>query len=117
MSSKTLHTVQTDGLLQFRQELKPNDGDAVRTLAETTGFFFPEEIDIAVELVKSASQRGHQVVIASGSPRSMDRWPGTLVLGLSHVQNRVLISTGSLYETNCEGMVSGKNFSSCVMIP
>jgi len=35
----------------FRTEVRPADREAVRDVLESSGFFYPEEIDVAVELV------------------------------------------------------------------
>ncbi|MEX0703578.1 MAG: GNAT family N-acetyltransferase [Planctomycetales bacterium] len=44
--------------LDFRTELRPGDRDAVREIVASTGFFRPEEIDVAVELVDERLARG-----------------------------------------------------------
>jgi GNAT superfamily N-acetyltransferase len=46
----------------FREEVRPSDARDVREITESSGFFYPEEIDIAVELVEEGLARG----IASG---------------------------------------------------
>jgi GNAT superfamily N-acetyltransferase len=42
----------------FRAEVLPADRDAVRAILESSGFFYPEEIDVAVELVDERLARG-----------------------------------------------------------
>jgi GNAT superfamily N-acetyltransferase len=42
----------------FREEVRPADAGAVRRLVEATGFFHPEEIDIAQELVDERLAKG-----------------------------------------------------------
>lgn len=46
------------GDLQLRSGLLPGDEDVVRELVASTGFFHPEEIDIAVELVAERRAKG-----------------------------------------------------------
>jgi len=44
--------------LTYRTEVRPEDRQAVRAILESTGFFYPEEIGVAVELVEERLQRG-----------------------------------------------------------
>ena len=44
--------------LQLRYDVTPADRDAVRELCESTGFFYPEETDVAVELVDERLAKG-----------------------------------------------------------
>ena len=47
---------------EVRREIRPSDREAVRTLLETTGFFNPEELAVAMELVDdrlSLGDRSH----------------------------------------------------------
>jgi len=44
--------------LKFREDLASEDVERVRRLVEITGFFSPEEVDIAAELVDERLQRG-----------------------------------------------------------
>lgn len=44
--------------MRWRYELQESDGAAVRQLVAATGFFSPEEVDIAVELVAERLARG-----------------------------------------------------------
>ncbi len=46
----------------FRDEVLPADREAVRSILESSGFFYPEEVDVAVELVDERLARG----LASG---------------------------------------------------
>jgi len=46
--------------LQFRTELRVSDRDGVRALVAATGFFSPEELLVAVELVDETLARGTQ---------------------------------------------------------
>lgn len=45
-------------MLHFREELLPSDAGAVRRLVTATGMFRPHEVDVAVELVDEALNRG-----------------------------------------------------------
>lgn len=44
--------------LTFRHEIVPEDAERVRKLVEITGFFNPEEVEVAVELVVERQARG-----------------------------------------------------------
>ena len=44
--------------LILREEVRPEDRDAVRRLVTSTGFFFPHEIEVAVELVDERLSKG-----------------------------------------------------------
>jgi D-alanine-D-alanine ligase len=44
--------------MSFRHVVEPRDADRVRKLVSATGFFRPDEIDIAVELVAEALAKG-----------------------------------------------------------
>ncbi len=44
--------------LAYRAEVRPEDRQAVRAILESTGFFYPEEIGVAVELVEERLERG-----------------------------------------------------------
>jgi GNAT superfamily N-acetyltransferase len=61
----------------FRDTVLPSDPVSVRVLVDSTGFFYPDEIDIAVELVQERLDRGetsdYHFVFATG--------PGGEVLG------------------------------------
>ncbi len=48
--------------LSIREEVRPGDRAAVRAIVESTGFFYPDEIDIAEELVIERLEQG----LASG---------------------------------------------------
>jgi D-alanine-D-alanine ligase len=56
------HTpITKTGLLQqfkLRQEVMPSDAQAIRRLTESTGFFYPYEVDVAEELVLDRLARG-----------------------------------------------------------
>ena len=56
--------------MSFRSELRADDAAAVRALVEATGFFRPDEADIAVELVEETLTRGasagYQFLFADG---------------------------------------------------
>jgi GNAT superfamily N-acetyltransferase len=47
---------------QFRDDVRPSDRESVPAILEATGYFRPDEIDVAVELVEERLARG----IASG---------------------------------------------------
>jgi GNAT superfamily N-acetyltransferase len=44
--------------LHYRNQVRPEDRQAVRAILESTGFFYPEEIAVAEELVEERLQRG-----------------------------------------------------------
>jgi len=44
--------------LSYRHEVRSGDRQAVRAILESTGFFHPEEVTVAVELVEERLQRG-----------------------------------------------------------
>jgi ribosomal protein S18 acetylase RimI-like enzyme len=44
--------------LVFRREVRPSDPGAVRSIVDSTGFFYPIEIPVAVELVEEKLQLG-----------------------------------------------------------
>jgi D-alanine-D-alanine ligase len=46
----------------FREKVKPEDAENVRRIVESSGFFSPEEVGVAVELVEERLNRG----LASG---------------------------------------------------
>lgn len=54
--------------LRLRDDVRPNDRDAVRTLVERTGFFSADEVEVAIELVDEHLARGtasgYQFVLA-----------------------------------------------------
>lgn len=45
-------------LLTLREEVRPGDCQVVRQIVESTGFFSPAEVDVAVELVEEHLSRG-----------------------------------------------------------
>lgn len=49
---------QHEAAPRWRYEVLPGDRDAVRRLTESTGVFYPFEIDVAVELVDERLARG-----------------------------------------------------------
>jgi hypothetical protein len=44
--------------ITYREDLKPSDIDQVQPLVESSGFFSPEEISIAIELVEERLSKG-----------------------------------------------------------
>jgi D-alanine-D-alanine ligase len=46
------------GSFVFRREVVPGDRQAVRELLESSGYFYPEEVEVAVELVEERLARG-----------------------------------------------------------
>jgi D-alanine-D-alanine ligase len=50
--------VNGDPSLTYRSEVRPGDRREVRAILESTGFFYPEEIETAVELVDERLRRG-----------------------------------------------------------
>ena len=61
--------------LTLRQEVRPTDIETVRTIVESTGMFYPYEVDIAVELVQERLNRGP----ASGYFFVFAEWDGQVV--------------------------------------
>jgi ribosomal protein S18 acetylase RimI-like enzyme len=53
-SSESTHNI----LPTLRGQVAPADRDAVRRIVEATGFFRPDEVDVAVELVDEALAKG-----------------------------------------------------------
>jgi ribosomal protein S18 acetylase RimI-like enzyme len=45
---------------RFRDVVLPTDRDAVRAIVEDTGFFHPDEVDVALELVDDRLARGNE---------------------------------------------------------
>jgi ribosomal protein S18 acetylase RimI-like enzyme len=58
MSHKTRMETASQNPWTFRYEVTPADRDAVRRIVESTGFFNPAEVDIAVELVDERLAKG-----------------------------------------------------------
>lgn len=44
----------------FRQNLKPNDNKEIREITKETGFFYPDEVDIAEELALINLEKGEK---------------------------------------------------------
>lgn len=44
--------------IELRYEVRPDDVATVRRIVESTGFFYPAEVDVAVELVEERLKRG-----------------------------------------------------------
>lgn len=44
--------------ISYREEVIPNDQQSVRDVLDSTGFFYPAEIDVAVELVQERLAKG-----------------------------------------------------------
>jgi ribosomal protein S18 acetylase RimI-like enzyme len=44
--------------LEFREEVKPEDCESVRWIVESSAFFSPEEVQVAVELVEERLRKG-----------------------------------------------------------
>lgn len=44
--------------MNFRREVDAADGEAVRRIVDGTGFFYPDEVDMAVELVQARLETG-----------------------------------------------------------
>jgi len=44
--------------MKFRYEVLPSDREDVRRIVESTGFFYPDEVDMAVELVQARLDQG-----------------------------------------------------------
>lgn len=44
--------------LTFRTEVRPSDRDAVRRIVESSGYFNPDEVDVAVDLVDENLAKG-----------------------------------------------------------
>jgi GNAT superfamily N-acetyltransferase len=52
------HATVPPGGMQWRYEVRPEDREAVRRIVHSSGFFSPQEIDVAVELVDERLCRG-----------------------------------------------------------
>jgi len=69
------------GKLFFRYEPRTSDREQIRRIVESTGFFFPYEVDVAVALLETRleegeSASGYSFVFAEKSPRqSMESSP------------------------------------------
>lgn len=46
--------------MEFRYTLEPADPDRVRAIVKSSGFFNPEEIEVAVELVEERLEKGEK---------------------------------------------------------
>jgi ribosomal protein S18 acetylase RimI-like enzyme len=46
------------GSVEFREEVKPEDCESVRRIVESSGFFSPDEVRVAVELVEERLSKG-----------------------------------------------------------
>ncbi|GET29645.1 GNAT family N-acetyltransferase [Prolixibacter sp. SD074] len=46
--------------IAFRQEVRPSDYDAVKRILASTGFFRPDEVDVALELIQEYLTRGDE---------------------------------------------------------
>ena len=44
--------------MTFRYQVLPTDRDEVRRIVDSTGFFYPDEVDMAVELVQAHLEQG-----------------------------------------------------------
>jgi len=53
------HAVRHDAV-QYRDDVRPQDRDAVREIITSSGFFSPGEVEIAVELVETRLAQGLQ---------------------------------------------------------
>ncbi|MBM4271608.1 MAG: GNAT family N-acetyltransferase [Deltaproteobacteria bacterium] len=49
-----------DQIITYRSEVRPSDREHIRQLVEATGFFSPQEIDIAIELVEERLAKGNR---------------------------------------------------------
>lgn len=58
MANPTALDLSAVSACSIRQHVRPDDAAAVRTIAASTGFFSDEEVDIAVELLDDALERG-----------------------------------------------------------
>jgi GNAT superfamily N-acetyltransferase len=50
----------TNGVVNFRQEPRTSDGEAIRRIVHSTGFFRPDEVDVAVELLEERIAKGEK---------------------------------------------------------
>lgn len=60
--------METDKLI-FREALRENDTEAIRKIVESSGFFYQDEVEVAVELVrenlnKGAIESGYYFILA-----------------------------------------------------
>ena len=58
MSFPPQQTVSGERLLTLRYEVAEADIQRVREIVDSTGFFHPPEVDVAVELVEERLRRG-----------------------------------------------------------
>jgi hypothetical protein len=54
--------------ISLRSEVYPQDVENVRNIVESTGFFYPHEVKIAVELVEERLSKGPPVDMNLFSP-------------------------------------------------
>ncbi len=80
----------------FREEVKPEDAENVRRIVESSGFFSPEEVQVAVELVEERLNRGPRVATTFCLPNSMAFLPDTPASDPSPARKRVTTFTGLL---------------------
>jgi ribosomal protein S18 acetylase RimI-like enzyme len=52
------HQPRRERSLRFREEVRPDDREVVRQIITTSGFFSPDEVAIAVELVETRLAQG-----------------------------------------------------------
>lgn len=52
--------MQIDKLI-FRETLRENDTEAVREIVKSSGFFYPDEVEVAVELVRENLDKGPEL--------------------------------------------------------
>jgi D-alanine-D-alanine ligase len=61
--------------IELRYDVRPDDGESVRRLVESTGVFSPVEVDVAVELVDErlaeGPQSGYEFVFAEEHGRTL----------------------------------------------
>ena len=44
--------------IRFREEVRVEDIESIRRIVESTGFFYPEEVEVSVELVEDRLSNG-----------------------------------------------------------
>lgn len=52
--------MQTDKLI-FRETLRENDTEIIREIVKSSGFFYPDEVEVAVELVRENLDKGAEI--------------------------------------------------------
>ena len=57
---KTINMVREMPSYRVRREIRPSDPDSVRHITESSGYFRPDEVAVAVELAEESLQKGEK---------------------------------------------------------